>query len=128
MVDEPRDEPIVFDINQWAALEEQSKQGMGILVPATQEELEHRRPLITRTSGPSPNIYLTFQVKTETEILLAWRERRKVDWEGLQMIETILDLNMSNRGWRADAVRDMHMMAPKPVPPRSLAERFFGGK
>lgn len=126
--EEADDNPPLFDINNWAALEEQAQHGMGILVPATQEETEVRLPFITKTSGKDPDVYLTWQVIAQNEILMAWMEGRKVNWTGLKMVETVLKLQTSKKGWRADAVRDMHMMAPKPQPKRSLVDALLGRK
>lgn len=124
--EKPEQPTVVWDINAWMAHEEQAKQGMSLLVPPSEEELESRRSLITRTSGSAPDIYLTPQVEFEIEVLEAWIEQRRV--QRPRITNRVLDLVMSKGAHRAIQVENMHTLQPRPVGSKSLAERFFGRK
>jgi len=129
MTDEtPPDEPKLFDLNRWIALEDERKQGMGILVPSTNDEMDIRRSLITKVSGAPPNAYRAVKAAFHIEALMSQIENRKMRADTFRAVENVLELMMSHRGWRADAVKEMAQMSPKPPVKRSIVDAFFGQK
>ena len=76
MDDVPQDEPKLFDLNRWIALEDERKQGLGILVPSTPDEMDIRRPLITKVSGAPPNAYRAIKAAFHIEMLMSQIENR----------------------------------------------------
>jgi len=128
MDDVPQDEPKLFDLNRWIALEDERKQGMGILVPSTPDEMDIRRPLITKVSGAPPNAYRAIKAAFHIEMLMSQIENRRMRPDTFRAVEGLLELMMSHRGWRADAVKEMAQMSPKPPVKRSIVDAFFGQK
>ena len=117
-----------LDVERWFALEEDRKQGMGILVPRTRDEMETRRHIITKYRGIAPDQYLAFQADFHLEVLLAQRERRPIDYERFDMVNRISETSMSLKGWRADAIKDIASLSPKQGPRRTWVDAFMGRK
>src|SRR3972149_1716399 len=129
MTDEtPPDEPKLFDLNRWIALEDERKQGMGILVPSTNDEMDIRRSLITKVSGAPPNAYRAVKAAFHIEALMSQIENRKMRADPFRAVENVLELMMSASMWNADAVKEMAQMSPKPPVKRSIVDAFFGQK
>jgi len=123
-----QDEPTLFDLNRWINSEEDRKRAMGILAPSSDEEMELRRPIITKVSGKAPDMYRAFQAAFHIEMLRARMENRHIDWDGFLAVPNILELSMSQGGWRAKQIEEMHKMTPKAPQRRTLIDAFMGRK
>ena len=113
--DEPQDEPQTFDLEKWIAQKEDREHAIRVLMPESDEQADQRRAFITKVSGPVPNQQLAIRAAFHIERLRARMELRPVRTDVMDIVENLLDLSQSVKGWRADKIVEAHTGAPKQV-------------
>lgn len=122
------DEPQVFDIDKWIAHKEDREHAIRMLTPETKEEKDMRRPFISKVAGPATSSQLAIRAKFHVMRLVARMNKEPVPDEAYDLINDLLDLGQSIKGWRADKIVEAHTGTPKPTQHKSWADVILGRK
>jgi hypothetical protein len=124
----PRDEPLTWDLGKWIAQKEDREHAIRVLMPEDDVQSKLRRPYITKVNGPIPSMQLVVRSQYHIERLRARMEKRPVRQEVYEVVDDLLDLAQSVKGWRADKIVEAHTGTPKQVSHRTWADVILGRK